>query len=46
MIEAKFGLFQMEQKGVFGYALERVKPGFGKALKRRDALMREVPCTN
>ena len=38
MIEAKSGLFKMEQKGVFGYALERVKPGFGKALKRRDAV--------
>ena len=38
MIEAKFGLFQVEQKGVFGYALERVKPGFGEAPKRRDAV--------
>ena len=38
MIEAKFGRFQMEQKGVFGYALERVKSGFGEAPKRRDAV--------
>ena len=28
----------MEQKGVFGHALELVKPGFGEAPKRRDAV--------
>ena len=38
MTEAKFGFFQMEQKGVFGHALERVKPGFGEAPKRLDAV--------
>ena len=38
MIGAKFRLFQMKQKGVFGHALERVKPGFGEALERLDAV--------
>ena len=42
MIEAKFGLFQVEKKDMFGYALERVKPGFGEAPKRLDAV--DVRC--
>ena len=38
MIEAKFGLFQMEQKGVFGHALERLKAGFGEAPEGLDVV--------
>ena len=38
MVEVKFGLFQVKQKGVFRHALERVKPGFGEASKRRDTV--------
>ena len=38
MIEAKFGLFQVEQKGVLGHALELLEAGLGKASERRDAV--------
>jgi len=38
MIEAKFGLFQAQQEGVLGHALKLLKPRFGKAPKRLDAV--------
>ena len=41
MVEAKSRLFQMQQKGVFGHALELLKTGFGEAPKGFNAV--EVP---
>ncbi len=38
MIEAKFGLFQMQQKGVPGHALELLEAGFGEAPEGLDAV--------
>jgi hypothetical protein len=38
MIEAKFGLFQVQQKGVLGHALELLEAGFGEALEGLDAV--------
>ena len=38
MIEAKFGLFQVQQEGALGHALKLLKPRFGKAPKRLDAV--------
>jgi len=38
MIEARFGLFQVQQEGVLGHALKLLKPRFGKAPKRLDTV--------
>jgi len=38
MIKAKFGLFQMQQKGVFGHTLELVEAGFSQAPEGLDAV--------
>ena len=38
MVEAKLGLFQMQQKGVLGHALELVEAGFGEAPEGLDAV--------
>ena len=38
MIEAKFRLFQMQQRGMLMHASELLQMGFGKAPERLDAL--------
>ena len=38
MVEAEFGLFQMQQKGVLGHALKLLEAGLGKAPERLDAV--------
>ena len=42
-IEAEFELFQMQQKRVFGHALELLEAGFGKALDGFDAVGVQSP---
>ena len=38
MIEAEFGRFQVQQKGVFGHAFELLEAGFGEAPEGLDAV--------
>ena len=38
MIKPELGLFQVQQEGVFGHALELLEAGFGEASKRLDAV--------
>ena len=38
MIKPEFGLFQVQQEGVFGHALELLEAGFVKAPKGLDAV--------
>ena len=38
MIKPEFGLFQVQQEGVFGHALELLEAGFGKAPQGLDAV--------